>query len=344
MTRKLLVLKSTGAIGDAVIATALYPALLQKNYRMGIMTGRETLALWETLDDAKWYPFEDHPHDPDVPLFADVSGYYGGPMHSAPLPSDFDNGPERMGHLCEWMAYNVRKQTRVKLNPSRDDVKVELYREEIESARKEMGRIKKKNGRNPLVLLFPYSAGNNKSLPREALEGVVRGISDFAIPYMFGPVKGGGHIDGLVQDRWPALRQSAAMMYAADAVMCMDSGPLHMTSGVLQGTPAEYSGGLNVDKSKVVLVVGSSHPEVVGYEGNRVVQSTEGCDLPLPCGAHGYWPVKEYTERFGEAFFKSHDDATGCVNKSYKDKGAEAACMKAIPAESIVAEVRDILK
>lgn len=108
-----------------------------------------------------------------------------------------------------------------------------------------------------------------------------------------------------------------------------------MINGALQG---RYDG---EGRKKVIIALGSSHPDVVTYTGNLLISATGGCSLS-PCGAHGYFGCDGYEKEFGKTFFGTEQDKSGCIFSDY-NKRETARCMEAIPAEQIIATIKFVL-
>lgn len=346
---KSIVIKSTGAIGDMVIASAIADSLNKLGYHTGIISDKKTLQLWDEIPNAS--TFEEDKSSPNV----DISNYLAYMPHSNDLPAEYTD-EKRKGHLCEWMAYSISQNNGINIYPSRDDVRIVLNREEIEFGRNEVHKKSKKYNNKPVVILAPSSSTKNKKIPKQTLKEVIKGIWKFAVPCL---LKGNGVkqciIDRINQYAVCAetigdkdLRKASAILYAADACICVDSAPLHMINGSIQGTPPEYIlDGVNPDMSKIVIVVGSSHPDVVSYEGNQIIKVTKdecNCDK-APCGAHGYSELAKYEDEFNGRSFNAagiSGDKSGCIFNDY-DQIETARCMEAVSAEEVIETVRKII-
>ena len=227
---------------------------------------------------------------------------------------------------------------------SRDDVQIFMTKEEIQAGLDWVAALQQEHGNKPVVILSPYSTTTNRNIGKQRLEEVVYGLQDSVIPCQLMPIPSDGVITGAIPVGSNDLRKVAGLLLAADAYVGVDSGPLHMVNGVIQGT--EWYGHvlkLQRNKSKVFVVTGSSAPEVVAYEGNTLLQApVRVCDV-APCGAHGYVAPEEYGSRFGKKFHPSSRDKGGCVfqDHHYKDT---APCMTAVPSEQIIEAVRGYLQ
>ncbi len=347
--RPIIILKSTGAIGDAVIVSAVQHALHQVGYNAGLISAWNTLPLWYHLPGVESSLLFDAKQDPpqyDPNNVVDVSQYLIQFPHSLPLP-----GTQRMGHLSEWMGIMAAEQLGIPLNVSRDNVRVALTAEEAEWGRDEIHARSHVNGNKPVVIISPNSGTKNRSLPSDTVEELVRGLEGKAVAYLLEPVPDmyGTNIPRIGNKD---LRKVGALLWAADVYVGADSGPLHIAAGSLQGTSAELSARLSTNNNlgKIVVAVGSSHPDVVSYRGNRIVSADGGCQV-APCGAHGYVLPDAYAEHFtrlrGQKFTfnptaEPLKEKSGCIQSGYAQEQT-ALCMKSIPAEAIVSSVLSAL-
>src|SRR3989338_1568345 len=100
-----VILLSTGAIGDMVIASALAAQLYQRDIPHGIVSSGFTLPLWKHFGFATTYAYGPDTSIPELPsdaVVVDIRRYLRHFPHSSFLP-----GTERKGHLCEWMAVEI---------------------------------------------------------------------------------------------------------------------------------------------------------------------------------------------------------------------------------------------
>ncbi len=344
-----LILLSTGAIGDMVIASALAAQFYQRDIPHGIVSSGFTLPLWKHFGFATTYAYGPGNSVPELPLDAvvvDIRRYLRHFPHTELL-----SGTQRKGHLCEWMgvealtlAPSLETLLGKDLSVSRDDVQIFMTEEEIQAGLAWVATLQREHGNKPVVIFSPYSTTTNRNIGKQRLDEVVYGLQDSVIPCQLTPIPDGGAINGAIRVGDRDLRNVAGLLLAADAYVGVDSGPLHMVNGVIHGT-ACYDHKLKPQrrKDKVFVVTGSSAPEVVAYEGNTLLQApVRVCDV-APCGAHGYVAAAEYGARFGRAFHPSSRDKGGCVfqDHHYKDT---APCMTAVPSEQIIEAVRGYLQ
>lgn len=343
-----VILLSTGAIGDMVIASALAAQFYQQDIPHGIVSQRFTLSLWDHFGFATTYAYEANKAVPRLPpgaFIVNISTYLRHFPHSSFLPET-----ERKGHLCEWMAVdavgdcNSLEEILDVASVSRDDVQVFLEKEEIQAGLDWVVALQKEHGNKPVVIISPYSTTVNRNIGKQRLDEVVYGLRDVVVPCQLTPIPEQGAITGAIPVGDDDLRKVAGLLLAADAYLGVDSGPLHMVNGVIQGT--EWYGhnlAAQRNKGKVFLVLGSSAPEVVAYKGNSIITApVRVCDV-APCGAHGYVAPAAYGQRFGRTFHPSPTDKGGCVfqDHHYKDT---ASCMTAVPSEQIIEAVRGYLR
>ncbi len=339
MNKPKMIIRSTGAIGDTIMLIPLISGLKGQGYEVGVATKKMCFPLLRACD-VKLYGQDEIFEGSEV---IDISTYFDNLPHLSRLPLDFtDEDEERLGHLCEWQACSFYQKTGIVVRPSKDDVKICLTKEEVEYGLKVIKSISEKNNNKPIVIIAPHAMTKNRNIPKGTLENLVREISLFGVPCILEPFKKG--IKGAVYVGHDDLIYASAILYAADAFVCVDSGPLHLINAVLQGTPDYPSLDSRRDKRKVVLVCGSANPLVVAYEDNRVVQSGLPCGIKSPCGAFGYAPKgieNIWKKNFGKSFFLG-DDNSGCVYGTYS-LIETAPCMESISPEQIILAVKDIL-
>lgn len=343
-----VILKSTGAIGDTVIASALQEAFNVAGIHTGIISKDSILNLWEGLENVSMYSFEDEL--PEDVWIVDISNYSVHMPHSKDLPFSLFEEHQR-GHLCQWMAYDSHIDGipfEVANKITKNGVRVVLTRKEIEEGRDTVWRVSQDNGNKPIVIFNPYSANKNRSLPVKKLEDVVAAVKDFAVPCLLDDFQEHPYVEGMVLIGDRNLRKVSAILLASDVYVGIDGGPLHMVNGVIQGTPTEnYVEGISTNPEKVIAVLGSSGEKVVVYDYNQVIFGTGGC-FYAPCGAHGYQPIDEYGERFKDVFYPSDNpekDKGGCIYYSHTHPNIDSAvCMQSIPAELIIQTIRDSMR
>lgn len=340
MAEKTIVLKSTGAIGDLVIASALPVALNKMGYHTGVISKGFTLPLWQGLENVS--TFADEKQVPEGSLVVDMSDYLASFPNSRILPNAYTGKmSERKGHLCEWMAHSVTSKSGIDVHVSRDDIRIMLTPEELNTGMEKLNTLVRENHK-PVVVIAPYSTTKNKNLPKKALEQIVKGISGFAIPCLLEPFSPEQYIEGTKPVGDKDLRIASAILYDADAYVGVDSGPLHMINAARQGVSS--ADGTRPRRDNIIAVLGSSDPDVVAYADNRIIRATGGCPVS-PCGAHGYWPVDAYGKEFGRVFYTSGNpkDKSGCIFDDYS-KLDTAQCLESVNPEEVVEAVRDILK
>jgi len=341
---KEIVLISTGAIGDLVIASALQKPLSELGHKTGIVSVEFTLPLWNNLENTATYAFGQNKSPPDLSPEAqivDISDYLAGFPQSQPLPKEFTGEENKQGHLCEWMAYDIFQKTRITLNASRDDVRIVLDREEVTFGRDYLYDLSQENGRKPTLIISPYATTKNRNIPLDTLVEIVRGTSGLVVACQLTPYADNQRIAGTLPVGDKDLRKAAAILLAADTYLGVDSGPLHMIMGAMQGTPTEnLVDDINTNPAKVIVALGSSMMETVSYQGNQNIFARNVCEI-APCGAHGYYPLEGYAKLFGREFHASANptkDKSGCTHPDFATRET-AGCMETIKAEEIITRI-----
>lgn len=322
-------LNSTGAIGDAIALLAVREALDQSGYSADLIAQPFILKLWppqprRSLDDGLL-----------VVQKIDVSHY----LTAHPHTTDFV--PGQRGHLCQWMGRIVSQSLNIELAVSPDMVRIPLTSEEVACGDQIVAEMIAQHDKKPLVLIAPSAGTKNRNLPVQTILDISRNLKDLGTVCLLGPV-----LDQYKDLNLPilahrSLREAGAIFLAADCVVTVDSAPLHIAAGVVQGNP----GHMNAHPEKLIAVVGSSDPRVVTYTRNQIVKpSNVVCGL-APCGAHGYDTLSEYASRLGQDFFPSgiKKDNSGCALTEYS-KIETAACMVAISANEITKTVTKYLR
>ena len=329
-----IILNSTGAMGDMIIATALQKRIHDDGKQVGIISNKFFKNLWDFLPGGQAYLAEEVPEDAQV---FSIAKYLRHMPHSSSLPQDSGTG-----HLAKWMAVEYASNGGKGYAVSRDDVRICLTEEEVMAGRDHIYAL---SGGKPVVAFAPFSQTKNRNMSTAMLEDIVGSIRDVAFPLQ---ILGPGEqplpcFHHTVEDGFaPNLRDAASRLYAVDAYVGVDSGPLHLVNGAIQGT-ALHLDGTHPVKTKIIAVVGSSLGEVVSYNGNRVVSSTGGCAI-APCGAHGYHPVEEYSKAFALPMFPSgkEKDMSGCITEDYA-RLETAPCMLTINPDEVIAQIKSVL-
>jgi len=242
------------------------------------------------------------------------------------------------------MGWEFSSKTGIYILPLKKDVKIVLDKEEVEFGRNVIHKISKNNHNLPVVVIAPETGVKNKNLSKIQLENLVKGVSGFAVPCLLEPLSDSKKIEGATYVGDKDLRKATAILYASNAYLGSDSRPFHMINAALQGTPQEFKGNINTDLGKVLLLVGSSHPNSIKYEGNKFIWSNGGCGVS-PCGAHGYSLNPVYSGFFDKKFYEANlgEDKSGCIFENYEEIET-ARCMASIHTEEIIETVRKILK
>lgn len=330
---------STNAIGDSIMEAATVHALSEYGITVGKVAPAPILSLWKGLPHTQLYT-NDSAVPSDVPR-VDVRGYQDAFPHSTQDPK---SGEFR--HLSWWIGRKAGEQLGIDLDVSSEQVILTLTEEEATWGRDEYLRLLKASGNKVGVIITPNATTGNRNITPQTVQKICTQLEEKEItPFLLNPLPEKIY-DNVAAARIgnPDLRKAAALLWASDAVICVDSGPLHMVNAALQGSSKELADklGVNADQQKVVLVTGSSNPEVVGYKGNQSVHGTGGCPLAERggCGCHGYNQLKKYDKHFGYPFFPAANpnDKGGCIYEHYSRTGI-SSCMEAISPDEVVEKV-----
>lgn len=316
MAREGLQIQSTGAIGDAVIALGVRQGLIDQGYNVRLISAPHTLPLWPETEAT------------DQDQILDIRNYL------AQFPHTTKYTPDRYGHLCEWMARLCSLQLGLEIQASRDNVRIPLSRDEINHGR-EIIRSDK-----PVVVLAPVSNTKNRNIPVATVLEIARGLDNAATTCLLAPIPDQYADLGLTVVGSKDLRIAAAALLAVDAIVTVDSGPLHLAAAAIQGN-LDAKG---ANPEKLVVVLGSSHPNVVSYEGNQIVQGGQEVCQIAPCGIHGYYPNSEYSQELGYPVFSTglEKDKSGCIMPNY-GQVETASCMMTIDPNEITQKVLEHL-
>jgi hypothetical protein len=329
---KEIYLKSTEAIGDAVISTGLVSPLHKAGHcPVTLITRPFICPLWENLPGTEAIPSDRVPKDE---LIVDISGYLG---------KQFE--PENRGlHLTELQAVEIAYKGGTEINSSPDDVRLVLTRQELEEGARVIAEISQENGNLPVVAFAPRSTTKNRNIPTGTLQKVVTGLSGKVTSCVLQSPEEGVVIEGASTLWRQDLREFAAVLAAADSLVLVDSGPAHIVNGVLQGSGDTMNEvGLNPELGKVVYVLGSGPPSAVVYgSGDNINQVVTGkkdaCDIH--CRAYGYSVTKErLRDIFRNDFYPSERDNSFC---KYPDFSTEetAECMKSVDPKAVIEAVK----
>ncbi|MEK6894939.1 MAG: hypothetical protein AABX48_00270 [Nanoarchaeota archaeon] len=338
---KRVILKSNNAIGDTVCISSLIKPLRDLGFEPSILAKPFIFPLFEGMNlellDNNLINLKENE-------FLDISRYWDFNPNSNPMPSEF-SGKEKpeIAHLSEWMGYALNYYYGLSVHSSKEDVKVLLTKNEVIKAR---NLLKSISTDKPIVALPLFATTKNRNLLKKTIEDLVSEISAFAIP-LFLPTANIKNIPNAVylSDNLP-LRETAAILYASDQIVGVDTGPTHLANAVLQGTPDYEIKGVNPSKGKVLLILGSTHPSVIAYSSNRVLSRRKyKCPLAEPCGAVGYSCLEDAQKRFSIPFYKSgrEGDASGCIFNDYTQSDV-SKCMQEISAQEVIANIRAHIK
>lgn len=320
-------IKYTGAIGDAVIALGLIPGLREAGFDyVTLQTNAFIAPLWKGLEGAQARTSDTEDQTIDT---------------SAYLVNRFDH-PH--AHLVQLLAIEVKNQGGPEILPSPDDVMLALTKDELSRAADKIAEISSGNGDLPVLIIAPDSTTKNRNLPRGTLQEVVTNLQGRAVSCVMR--SDDSDLPEGALNVWGNLRDSAAMLAVADAVVAVDSALFHMVNAVLQGsTDTMKELGLNTSQDKVVAVLGSSSENSATYNDNQVLVGTEAaCDIK--CGAHGYKGLtKSRLEGiFSTEFYPSGDETDESLCQ-FPDYAAieTAGCMQSITSQRIINAVMRVV-
>src|SRR5260370_20164639 len=280
-TRAQIILQSTGAIGDTVIATALIPALNAIGFDTGHVCSTTTLSLWHGLDHAHAYKL-----DASFPPHAVVVNIRDYQFLLPHITKPFK-------HLCEYMRLRLLQRLAEQgyhlslPEVSRDDVKLHLSSEEWLWGLHVVKQISQAHDGKPVIILAPCASTTNRSLGPFTVAEIVEKLQKFSVPVLLDPLPSAyGH---LAIERLGSndLRKVAALLGVADGFLGVDSGPFHLAVAARQGISESFRKMFKVKASlqNLILIAGSSHPAVVGYSGVQEVVAGGQCPI-APCGMH----------------------------------------------------------
>lgn len=345
-----VIFNSTGAIGDTVIASALQEPLYRQGIRTGIVSKPFTLSLWQGLENVVMASSlnELTSVDADV-VIIDLRNYLRWFPHSTHFPSfsEEHNAPSfSYGHLCQWMVYEACSQnnslTQILSAVSSSNVRIVLTNDEAIKGRDYLHSFS--NGK-PLVVLSHLSTTKNRNIPKQVLEETIATLKDSVSFVQLQPYADHQQLQDATPIGSRNLREVAAYLLAADMYIGVDSGPLHIAAGVVQGSSHLTSiDGLHINPSKILVVVGSSQPIVVTYQDNTILQSLSSCQV-APCGAHGYVDASAYSIHFQRSFYGlgSSSDLSACILPLYRDYET-SLCMASVTRDALVDAIQHQLR
>lgn len=321
-------LHSTGAIGDAVISTAVRYALEQKGFTVSLISSPSTLSLWGKQHEVE--PEDTQSYGRNI----EIGDYLSQLPHARRLPSG------EFGHLSQWMGKRAEEQLGIDLHVSRDNVKIELSALEVKEAKDLLRKLSPDE--KPIVILSPNAGTKNRSLETTTVLSTVNALREFAVPAFLDPIPDIYKQIDIPHIGSTNLREVAAILYAADAFVGVDSGPFHIAAASIQGTPQSVGAQFEVsqDPKKIIVITGSSRGEVIAYNGNQIIEATGGCPI-APCGAHGYSPLETYENFYSREFYPARRDKdnSGCIYPNYPQVDT-SHCMGYVNPDEIINRVK----
>ncbi|MDO8467790.1 MAG: hypothetical protein Q7S56_02480 [Nanoarchaeota archaeon] len=339
-----VILKSTGALGDTVLMTSLVPRLREIDMEPVIAAKPFMFSLLDNLN-IELINHDDLNGAGSIKVF-DTSKYWNFHPESKPLHREFSKKEKsEMAALSEWMSYTLHFDYHLPIKcSSRDDVKISLTENEIVKARDYLKSI---SPDKPVVALPLFATTKNRNLPRKTIEGIVKGVSEFATPLFlpFADVKDFPAV--YLSDKTP-LRETASILYAVDEIAGADTGTTHLANAALQGTPDYQIERVNSNKNKILWLLGATHPKVTIYDGNRFITHTNRlgvCPLEIVCGAVGYSTTEDAQRRFGGMpfYLAGGKDKSACLYHDYS-LSEVSRCMNEISAQEVVSNIHSHIR
>ena len=238
----------------------------------------------------------------------------------------------KSGHIVDWMNFYLEGQHGIKSSSTKGDVKIKLTEEELLAGEQFCKKIS--NGK-PVVAIAPSATTKNRTLPKQILKKILFGISHFSTPLVLGPPEMFG-AESLPKEIYEDLRKIAATIAATDAMITIDSGLAHLAAAAYQGNKT------NLAPEKVIIILGSSNPPVICYNGNHVIQNKRPCSLPFPCGAHGYSTKEQAELKYHKNFYKARD-CSCCISLNYPELKA-SPCMENTDTKKVIETTRIVLE
>ena len=285
--RPQVILKSTGALGDTVLATALIPVLDAVGFDTGHICSPILSPLWQGLRHAYRYHSDDHL--PSHALVVSLRDY----------PALLPHTTKPLKHLCTYMHLRLRERLAeqgVSLalpDVSRDQVQLQLSLEEWQWGLQVVKHLSQANKGKPVVMLAPCATTNNRWLDPLTVGEIVEKVQAFCVPVLLDPLPTPYHDLNIQCLGFSDVRRVAALLGAVDGFIGVDSGPFHLAVAARQGMAQEFKERLKINASlqSVILIAGSSHPAVISYRGVQTLFSPGNCPI-APCGMHGYADIE----------------------------------------------------
>ncbi|HEY4036018.1 MAG TPA: glycosyltransferase family 9 protein [Ktedonobacteraceae bacterium] len=336
LPRAQIILQSTGAIGDTVIATALIPALNAVSFDIGHICSKNTFSLWQGLDHA--YAYKSEASFPPYAVVVSIRDYQFCLPHTI----------KPFRHLCEYMRLQLVQRLagqEIYLSlpkVSCDDVKLRLSSEEWLWGQHVVKQFSQAHGGKPVIILAPCASTINRSLDPFTVAEVVEKLRKFSVPVLLDPLPPAYCHLGIERLGSSDLRKVAALLGVVDGFIGVDSGPFHLAVAARQGITQNIKDMLKVKASlqSIILIAGSSHPAVVSYSGVQEVRAKGGCPI-APCGMHGYDDIQVRRKEFGRSVYTTPKDTSGCIYPEYS-YGLTTKCMSSVSVDQVVSAAKYI--
>jgi len=336
-------LYTTDALGDIIISSALQHALAEQGFATTLVSASPYAELWRGMADTDVAPAPSGTED----LCIDVRMYLRHLPHSHTMPRDgFDNAMAGdFAPLATWMAYEAWQLNKaVSLHPEQRFSRIVLDGAELDQGSAQSSQCRRLRNGKPLVVVCPTSTSPNRNPSGDLFVSLHRILEPYASVVHLLSHEGESHIPPLQTIGPFTPRVGAAFMLHADAVVCCDSGPLHLANAAYNGAMLyEYMPQRAIAPGRICCLAGSSHPRVVCYPGNKWFVSDRSACPVMPCGAHGYADLDVYAAAFGRPFYAARKGGSGCVNASYSG-GSLPPCLASLPVGVIAQEIKVLVQ
>lgn len=328
--RPQIILKSTGALGDTVLATALIPTLDAIGFDTGHVCSPMLFPLWQGLCHAYSYHSDDHL--PSHALVVSLQDYL----------ALFPHTTKPLKHLCAYMHLRLRERLAeqgISLplpDVSCDQVQLQLSLEEWLWGMQVVKQLSQANKGKPVIVLAPCATTNNRWLDPLTVGEIVEKVQAFCVPVLLDPLPIPYHDLNIQCLGFSDMRRVVALLGAVDAFIGVDSGPFHLAVAARQGMTQEIKEQLKINASlqSVILIAGSSHPAVISYRGVQTLFSPGDCPI-APCGMHGYDDIEVHRKVLGRPVYTHSKNTSGCIYADYPSQ-VTTKCMRSVSVQQVV--------
>jgi len=333
LLRPQIILESTGALGDTVIATALIPALDAAGFETGHICSPTTFPLWHGLPHASAYY-----SDGSLPAHALV-------VNLCDYLSLLPHTTKPYKHLCAYMRLYLSARLADQgiflslPHVSQDHVQVHLSLEEWLWGKQVVKQLSQADHGKPVLVLAPCATTNNRWLDPLTVAAVAASVRTFCVPVLLDPLPAPYQNLNIQRLGTSDLRRVAALLGVVDGFISVDSGPFHLAVAARQGVTSELKEQLkmNARLQSVILIVGSSHPAVISYRDVQTLFSPGECPIS-PCGMHGYGTIEVQRKAIGRPVYVHPKNTSGCIYADYPSQ-VTTRCMRGVSVPHIVEAV-----